>query len=172
EAAVHQVFSDFAAQIRPDGALIVCAEDPGATALGQRYRDATTTGTRVYTYGLLTSMNPAERHNTHEQQLDLAIIDIQPDDAETGQHVTYRFADGSYQEVHLATPGIHNALNAAGVLLAAVVAGMSADEAAKGLSAFTGSARRFEHHGTVKIGRASCRARVPMTGGRAGARRG
>ncbi|HEY4577317.1 MAG TPA: UDP-N-acetylmuramate--L-alanine ligase [Yaniella sp.] len=149
EAAVHQVFSDFAAQIRPDGALIVCAEDPGATALGQRYRDATTTGTRVYTYGLLTSMNPAERHNTHDQQLDLAIIDIQPDDAETGQHVTYRFADGSYQEVHLATPGIHNALNAAGVLLAAVIAGMSADEAAKGLSAFTGSARRFEHHGTV-----------------------
>ena len=149
EAAVHQVFSDFAAQIRPDGALVLCADDAGAAALGQRYRDAGATGAAVYTYGLVSSMNPHQNLNTHARQLDLAIIDIQPDDAETGQHVTYRFADGSYQEVQLATPGTHNALNAAGVLLAAVVAGVPADAAAKGLSAFAGSARRFEHHGTI-----------------------
>lgn len=152
EAAVHQVFSDFAAQIRPEGALVICADDPGAAALGQRYRDAVTADApraQVYTYGLLTSMNPADNLNTHAQQLDLAVIDIQPDGAATGQKVTYRFADGSYQEVHLATPGTHNALNAAGVLLAAVLAGVPADAAARGLSSFTGSARRFEHHGTI-----------------------
>lgn len=149
EAAVHQVFSDYATQIRPNGALIVCADDPGAAALGQRYRDAANTTTQVYTYGLLTSMNPAGSRNTHDQHLDLAIIDIQPDEAETGQHVTYRFADGNYQEVRLATPGTHNALNAAGVLLAAVAAGIQPEQAAAGLSSFTGSARRFEHHATV-----------------------
>jgi UDP-N-acetylmuramate--alanine ligase len=149
EAAVHQVFNDFAARIRPDGALIICADDPGAEALGQRLRDAPEFQPRVYTYGLLTSMNPAEKRNTHAQQLDLAIIDIQPDEDETGQHVTYKFADGSYQEVQLATPGTHNALNAAGVLLAAVVAGVPVEAAAAGLSSFTGSARRFEHHATV-----------------------
>lgn len=152
EAAVHQVFTDFAQLIQPDGALIVCADDPGAAALGQRHRDASTRGhphARVYTYGLLTSMNPAGTVNTHTQSLDLAITDIQPDTAGTGQQVTYRFADGSHQIVHLATPGRHNALNAAGVLLAAVVAGMSAQDAALGLADFTGSARRFEHHGTI-----------------------
>lgn len=152
EAAVHQVFTDFANLIHPDGALIVCADDPGAEALGQRYRDAATSGTpraKVYTYGLLTSLNPAETTNTHEQHLDLAITDIQPDASGTGQQVTYRFADGSHQIVRLATPGRHNALNAAGVLLAAVVAGIPADAAAEGLSTFTGSARRFEHHGTI-----------------------
>lgn len=94
-------------------------------------------------------MNPDDNRNTHAHQLDLAIIDIQPDEAGTGQHVTYRFADGTYQEVQLATPGTHNALNAAGVLLAAVVAGVPADAAANGLSSFAGSARRFEHHGTI-----------------------
>ena len=152
EAAVHQVFTDFANLIRPDGALIVCADDPGSEALGQRYRDAATAGTsraKVYTYGLLTSLNPADNVNTHAQRLDLAITDIQPDASGTGQQVTYRFADGSHQIVRLATPGRHNALNAAGVLLAAVVAGIPADAAAAGLSTFTGSARRFEHHGTI-----------------------
>lgn len=152
EAAVHQVFTDFADQIRPEGALIICADDPGAQALGQRYRDANTAQTpraKVYTYGLLTSLNPSESMNTHEQRLDLAITDIQPDAAGTGQQVTYRFADGTYQIVELATPGTHNALNAAGVLLAAVVAGIPADAAARGLSTFKGSARRFEHHGTI-----------------------
>lgn len=150
EAAVHQVFNDFAAQIRPGGALIVCADDSGAAALGQRFKDASEPGPSVYTYGLVTSMNPSEYSTTtHDQQLDLAIIDIQPDETQTGQHVTYRFADGTYQQVHLATPGTHNALNAASVLLAAVVAGIPAQHAAAGLSAFTGSARRFEHHGTV-----------------------
>lgn len=152
EAAVHQVFTDFANLIHPDGALIVCADDPGAAALGQRYRDAATSGSpraKVYSYGLLTSLNPTENINTHEQRLDLAITDIQPDASGTGQQVTYRFADGSHQIVRLATPGRHNALNAAGVLLAAVVAGIPADAAAQGLSTFTGSARRFEHHGTI-----------------------
>lgn len=152
EAAVHQVFTDFANQIRPDGALIVCANDPGAEALGQRHRDAATSQSpraKVYTYGLLTSLNPADSSNTHEQRLDLAITDIQPDASGTGQQVTYRFADGSHQIVRLVTPGTHNALNAAAVLLAAVVAGVPADAAAQGLAAFTGSARRFEHHGTL-----------------------
>ena len=152
EAAVHQIFTDFAQQIRPDGALVVCADDPGAAALGQRIRDASfgeSPRAKVCTYGLLTSMNPADNVNTHEQRLDLAITDIQPDASGIGQQVTYRFADGAYQIVELATPGTHNALNAAGVLLAAVLAGIPAEVAAAGLSTFQGSARRFEHHGTI-----------------------
>lgn len=152
EAAVHQVFSDFAAQIQPQGALVVCADDPGAAALAQRHRDAATVQSpraQVYTYGLATSMNPHDQTATHDRALDLSIIDIQPNVTGTGQQVTYQFRDGTYQTVTLATPGTHNALNAAGVLLAAVLAGIPASGAAEGLAAFTGSARRFEHHGTV-----------------------
>lgn len=152
EAAVHQVFTDFADNINADGALIICADDAGAAALGQRHRDAATRETpraRVYTYGLATSMNPVDSTHTHAQNLDLAVTDIQPDPSGTGQQVTYQFADGNHQVVSLATPGTHNALNAAGVLLAAVVAGIPAEAAAAGLAAFTGSARRFEYHGTI-----------------------
>lgn len=152
EAAVHQVFTDFANNIGEDGALIICADDAGAAALGQRHRDAATAQkprAKVYTYGLATSMNPVDSGHTHVQSLDLAVTDIQPDVSGTGQQVTYRFADGHHQVVSLATPGTHNALNAAGVLLAAVVAGIPAEDAAAGLAAFTGSARRFEYHGTV-----------------------
>src|SRR5690625_1294009 len=152
EAAVHQVFNDFANNIGEDGALIICADDAGAAALGQRHRDAATAQkprAKVYTYGLATSMNPVDSGHTNVQSLDLAVTDIPPDVSGTGQPPTYRFADGHHQMVSLATPGTHNALNAAGVLLAAVVAGIPAEDAAAGLAAFTGSARRFEYHGTV-----------------------
>src|SRR5699024_5468603 len=71
------------------------------------------------------------------------------DSTGTGQQVTYRFSDGTHQVVQLTTPGIHNALNAAGVLVAAVLADIPASVAAQGLASFSRSARRFEHHGTV-----------------------
>ncbi|HIY86158.1 MAG TPA: UDP-N-acetylmuramate--L-alanine ligase [Candidatus Yaniella excrementavium] len=151
EAAVHQVFADFATQIRPDGALVVCADDEGAASLAQRHRDQGTRSPKatVYTYGLAPSMHPMESTNTHAHALDLAITDIQPDVTGSGQQVTYQFSDGRSETIALATPGTHNALNAAGVLLASVLAGIPAADAAAGLASFTGSARRFEHHGTV-----------------------
>lgn len=152
EAAVHQVFADFATQIKPDGALVVCANDEGAASLAQRHRDGETAQNpraKVYTYGLAPSMDPKEATNTYAPALDLAITDIQPDVTGSGQQVTYQFSDGSSETVALATPGTHNALNAAGVLLASVLAGIPAADAAAGLASFTGSARRFEHHGTV-----------------------
>lgn len=152
EAAVHQVFADFATQIRPNGALVICADDEGAASLAQRYRDkenAQTPGATVYTYGLAPNMNPVASTHTHGHTLDLAITDIQPDVTGSGQQVTYQFSDGTSETVALATPGMHNALNAAGVLLASVLAGIPAAKAASGLASFAGSARRFEHHGTV-----------------------
>src|SRR5699024_10739813 len=88
EAAVHQVFTDFADQIQPDGALVVCAENEGAVALAQRHRDARTDQTpraAVYTYGLATSMNLQGDTTTQGQPLDLAITDILPDTTGTGQ---------------------------------------------------------------------------------------
>src|SRR5699024_5453098 len=152
QVSVHQVFTDFAAQIYPDSALITFADDEGAAALAQRHRDAHTVQTprvTVYTYGLATNMNTQGDTTTNGRPLDLAITTLQPDSTVTDQQVTYRFSVGTHQAVQLPTPRIHNALNAAGVLLAAVLADIPASVAAQGLASFSGSARRFEHHGTV-----------------------
>jgi UDP-N-acetylmuramate--alanine ligase len=50
-------------------------------------------------------------------------------------------------ELHLAVPGIHNAVNALGALVAAVTEGVSPDVAAQHLSTFSGMRRRFEYRG-------------------------
>jgi UDP-N-acetylmuramate--alanine ligase len=55
-------------------------------------------------------------------------------------------------EVALAVPGVHNAANAAAALTVAALAGVSASDAARGLSAFTGTARRFERLGRTRSG--------------------
>jgi UDP-N-acetylmuramate--alanine ligase len=51
--------------------------------------------------------------------------------------------------VSLQVPGLHNALNAAAALTVASVIGAPEAEAAEGLSAFTGTQRRFELRGRV-----------------------
>ncbi len=55
-------------------------------------------------------------------------------------------------EVTLAVPGVHNALNAAGALEAARLAGAEAEGAIAGLAGFTGAGRRFQLLGRTPRG--------------------
>jgi UDP-N-acetylmuramate--alanine ligase len=55
-------------------------------------------------------------------------------------------------EVRLAVPGAHNALNAAGALEAAVLAGACEQRAVAALAGFTGAGRRFQLVGTTARG--------------------
>ncbi len=55
-------------------------------------------------------------------------------------------------EVQLRVPGEHNARNAAAALSVAALAGVGAADAARGLAAFTGTARRFERLGRTAAG--------------------
>ncbi|MBA3809902.1 MAG: UDP-N-acetylmuramate--L-alanine ligase [Solirubrobacterales bacterium] len=55
-------------------------------------------------------------------------------------------------EVTLAVPGVHNALNAAGALEAARLAGAEAEPAIAGLAAFPGAGRRFQLLGRTPRG--------------------
>ncbi len=55
-------------------------------------------------------------------------------------------------EVALAVPGAHNALDAAGALEAAALAGADERAAAGALAAFTGAARRFQERGATRAG--------------------
>jgi len=55
-------------------------------------------------------------------------------------------------EVQLRVPGEHNARNAAAALSVAALAGVGAADAARGLAAFAGAARRFERLGRTAAG--------------------
>jgi UDP-N-acetylmuramate--alanine ligase len=64
-----------------------------------------------------------------------------------------RFRWGERQ-VRLAVPGAHNALNAAGALEAARIAGADPDRAIAGIEGFEGAARRFQRVGVTASGAA------------------
>jgi UDP-N-acetylmuramate--alanine ligase len=59
-------------------------------------------------------------------------------------------ATGAKATVHLQTPGAHNVSNALAALCAARACGLSLQQAAEGLSGFSGIKRRFELVGAVK----------------------
>ena len=68
-----------------------------------------------------------------------------------GALVTYDAPAGG-EGVALSLPGAHNARNAAAALAVAALLGLDADRAAAGLSAFKGTARRFERLGRSASG--------------------
>lgn len=141
EEAVHEVFRTFAGQLPPaaeGGALIACLDDPGAAALAAWAGEHATC--RVLTYGT------AARDGVRPDLLLTETL-VDPGESGVGQRVRYDLAQGPVLSVRLQVPGIHNALNAAAVLLAAVQAGMDPQTAAAGLEAFRGTARRFEFRG-------------------------
>ncbi|MFC7491996.1 MULTISPECIES: UDP-N-acetylmuramate--L-alanine ligase [unclassified Knoellia] len=131
---VEAAYADFVASIRPGGLLVACADDPGSARLAAR---AASSGTRVLTYGFAASA-------------DLTLADHRPDDEGIGTTTTLQLADGTTAHLRLATPGPHNALNAAAAYLAAT-AGFAADETLvlEGLAGFDGARRRFEVRGEV-----------------------
>jgi UDP-N-acetylmuramate--alanine ligase len=128
------VFDAFVARLRPGGALVVCADDPGAAALADR---VAALGVRVLRYGSGEASNLAGVLVDWEQQ-------------GTGSVATVRLAGESHPRgMRLAVPGRHMALNALGALLAAVQAGADVDAVLDGLAAFEGVRRRLESVGTA-----------------------
>ena len=141
EEAVTQVFRDFIRLLPRHGVLVACGDDPGAREAADWARAVRAEGAdspQVVTYG----SDPGRSD-------DLVLVDssLTGLDGGTGQRVTYRWQDGTETELTLAVPGLHNALNAAAVLLAAHHAGLDRSAAAGGLEQFRGTARRFEYRG-------------------------
>jgi UDP-N-acetylmuramate--alanine ligase len=132
--AYRAVFDEFVARLRPGGALVVCADDPGAAALADR---SAALGVRVLRYGSGGAPNLAGALVDWEQQ-------------GTGSVATVRLAGESRPRgLRLAVPGRHMALNALGALLAATAVGADVDEVLDGLAAFEGVRRRLESVGTA-----------------------
>ncbi|WP_037362771.1 UDP-N-acetylmuramate--L-alanine ligase [Amycolatopsis orientalis] len=128
--AYVKVFSDFVGQIEPGGLLIVCADDEGASRLGD---EAAAAGVRVRRYGRAAS-----------GEGDVRVLDYTP--APDGGVVRIAL-DGEEQDLRVAVPGEHMALNAVAALLAGLELGAPLDGMAAGLAAFGGVRRRFEFKG-------------------------
>ena len=119
-------------RLRPGGTLVVCEDDPGAAALGERARAR---GVAVQGYGTAESTDwslRAERSGAR------------------GAEVEIEGPDGPLT-LSLAVTGHHNVLNAVGALAATAAADPSMDPArlAAGLGTFTGASRRFDVAGTA-----------------------
>ncbi|HWG12826.1 MAG TPA: UDP-N-acetylmuramate--L-alanine ligase [Streptosporangiaceae bacterium] len=132
-AEIEAAFDAFTRRIAPGGALIACADDPGARAVagGARDRDL-----RVRGYGTAADA-------------DYRISQITP----RGMGSTFvltaggRVASPWESTVTIAVPGRHNALNAAAAIAAAAELGIDGPRAATALAAYRGAQRRMEPKG-------------------------
>ena len=132
-AEIEDAFAAFARRIVPGGALIACADDPGARSLAAIARSLPV---RVLTYGeagdadyRITSVTPRG--------------DLQP-------HPHAAPGGGPPARLEVGVPGRHNALNAAAAYTAVLELGLPsalAGQAASGLAAYRGARRRMEPTG-------------------------
>ena len=131
-AALEDAFDRFVDLVTPQGGFaVVCLDQGGSAAVAERARAR---GTTVVTYGT----DPAADFRTEILGSEKA---------------GYRF-DVIHRGVRLGdivlqVPGRHNALNATAALATCVGLGFSSGDVRAGLSAFTGTRRRFEFRGEV-----------------------
>jgi len=168
--AMYMAFERFTDLLPEDGTLIVSSEDAGAATLIPHMRSA---GRTVVSYGVQGDMTI----NTP--------LWVQARDIRSNQQGGFDFVAASNissktstsVNVSLQVPGEHNVRNALAVLAIISVLGFSRSRAAKALSKFTGTGRRFQligevngisvfddyaHHPTeIKATLAGARARYP-----------
>jgi UDP-N-acetylmuramate--alanine ligase len=132
-AAYRASFGEFVARIAPGGLLVACADDPGARDLAAV---AASRGLRVRTYG-------------ESADADYQVTGARTSGMETALRV--RSQPGPFGiidvSITLPVPGLHNALNAAAALAAAVELGVPPEQAAAALARYRGAARRMEPKG-------------------------
>ncbi|GAA4530953.1 UDP-N-acetylmuramate--L-alanine ligase [Brachybacterium paraconglomeratum] len=131
-ATLTAAFDALTAQLVPGGTLVVCADDPGALALGERARAR---GVAVVHYGTAAEAEWALREERSGPR---------------GAEVEIDTPHGPLT-IQLAVTGHHNVLNALGALAATAAAAPDAavDALAAGLATFTGASRRFDVAGTA-----------------------
>ncbi len=122
--AVTEVFENFAATISPQGFLIYCADDAGATRLG-----TSALACRPISYG-------------ESESADLRIDQIELKAMGSSARVMWRGRAVGHLELQV--PGHHNLLNAASCLAMGLTLDMPIHQLLEGLHNFRGAGRRFE----------------------------
>ena len=124
---IKHSFRQFAELVPPTGHVIACADNAGAM-------DAVANLSRpVFTYGL-----------DRDADCTAAILK----DTEGTPSFNIVIHGETYAHVRLHVYGRHNVLNALAAASAAYVLGVPGEAVERGLDAFSGASRRFEHKGT------------------------
>ena len=127
--AVHLAFQAFVDRVEPDGTVVACLDDPGASSIS---RFARTEDRRVVTYG-------------EHPDADLRVLDPRISHGATSFDAVLR--GRRLGRVDLRVVGHHNALNAAAALATADALGFPPADVIDGLALYTGARRRFELKG-------------------------
>jgi UDP-N-acetylmuramate--alanine ligase len=122
-------FQDFVERVEPGGLLLACGDDPGALDLVSRTKSR---NVRLLTYGIYNSQNIYQAHN------------LEIDSSHGGYQFDILLDKERLCQIVLKVPGVHNVQNALAALAVADQMGLPVMEAAKALSSFQGTARRFE----------------------------
>lgn len=128
----YRAFLQFSGRVSPDGTLVVCVDDPGASRLRA---EVAATGRRTVTYGLTGNADYGARGLHHAPEGGLGFYFLRGETALA--HLT------------LQIPGEHNVRNAMAALIVVDQLGLSVPEAARALEDFRGVGRRFEARGQV-----------------------
>ncbi|MGB2909645.1 MAG: UDP-N-acetylmuramate--L-alanine ligase [Anaerolineales bacterium] len=142
----YHAFLDFLMQIEPDGALLVCGDDPGASRL---LNETNIPPDRSLVYGISDEQYRVKlvqsAINYDFQAKNLVLNDLGGYNFEfVGEDVERR------AKVSLQVPGIHNVRNATAALAVSDLIGVSVVEAASEISRFRGTERRFEVRGEAQ----------------------
>jgi UDP-N-acetylmuramate--alanine ligase len=128
----YQAFAAFSREIQPQGVLLACGDDAGATCL---LEEAQRNGLKTLAYGIEAEGLAYRAEN----------LSVNPQGGFTFD-VTCSLPEGFELRpaVQLQVPGRHNVLNALAALAAAHQLGLSPAQAGVALGSYQGTARRFE----------------------------
>lgn len=122
--AVVETFGRFIESVAPDGVVVVCADDEVLVSVAKERSRA-----RVVTYGAA-------------EGADVRCIDLKR--LGPGHRFSVAFPDGSVNHATITVPGVHNVINATGVLAAIWGLGLDTGAAVSALASFGGVRRRFD----------------------------
>lgn len=141
-----------------ENAVIICADDAGARLVLEALSDETLEKTIAYGNSQTWNTEVSERVKSKAM---FASIEHESEQAGSGRE-TYKLVlpenMSAYYGVSIANrsldvslmiPGLHNARNASAAILAAILLGMKAEDAARGAEDFRGASRRFDIRGCV-----------------------
>jgi UDP-N-acetylmuramate--alanine ligase len=136
---MFSAFEAFVDLLPADGTLVACADDSGSISLISHARQA---GKAVVGYSIqgdMTIMSP-----TWIQAREIKPNSLGGFSFEVASNLS---GDLSSVKVDLQVPGVHNVRNALAVLAVVELLGLSTQMAAKALTKFSGTGRRFEIRG-------------------------
>lgn len=166
-----QAFQEFASRISPDGDLLVCGDDPGASQLGLDFSYRV----HVLSYGMDQDSVSIKAESLRLN--DLGGYSFQIAFRENNSFAALRLEPDRMIDIHLQVPGRHNVQNALAALGVSLLLKLPMNKVMDALESFSGTGRRFElrgeaagvividdyaHHPTeIRATLAAARARYP-----------